>query len=237
MRKSLIESGSARKYLLYAIGEILLVMIGILLALQVNNWNERRTTDEKVVLALLKLKQDISNDLESFKRLDSTYATWHEQAVLMLSELGAASKRELSSFEDFVVGRGSMNHLSITTTTLEEMTSTGLLYQISNPDISRAIVQYYGFAQTELQKLNLDNQEFYRYVLTTGAMLYINTVRRLDDKVNLEYIDWSWLQDPSSERYMSFEGRLGFHRHAIEVNRDLIRELTKQALTVLDVLK
>lgn len=42
IRRSFIESGSARKYLLYAIGEVLLVMIGILLALQINNWNEWR---------------------------------------------------------------------------------------------------------------------------------------------------------------------------------------------------
>lgn len=42
IRKSLIESGSARKYLLYAIGEIALVVIGILIALQINNWNEYR---------------------------------------------------------------------------------------------------------------------------------------------------------------------------------------------------
>lgn len=40
IRRSLIESGSARRYILYAIGEIVLVMVGILLALQVNNWNE-----------------------------------------------------------------------------------------------------------------------------------------------------------------------------------------------------
>ena len=44
IRKSLIESGSARKYLIYAIGEIALVVIGILIALQVNNWNEARKT-------------------------------------------------------------------------------------------------------------------------------------------------------------------------------------------------
>lgn len=40
IRKSLIDAGSARKYLLYAIGEIALVVIGILIALQINNWNE-----------------------------------------------------------------------------------------------------------------------------------------------------------------------------------------------------
>jgi len=37
----MIESGIARKYLLYAIGEIALVVIGILIALQINNWNEK----------------------------------------------------------------------------------------------------------------------------------------------------------------------------------------------------
>ena len=39
-RKDQIKRVAIRKYLLYAAGEILLVMIGILLALQVNNWNE-----------------------------------------------------------------------------------------------------------------------------------------------------------------------------------------------------
>ena len=42
IRKTLLVEGSAYKYLLYAVGEILLVMVGILLALQVNNWNEER---------------------------------------------------------------------------------------------------------------------------------------------------------------------------------------------------
>jgi len=42
VREKLIASGSVTKYLLYATGEVLLVVIGILLALQVNNWNEQR---------------------------------------------------------------------------------------------------------------------------------------------------------------------------------------------------
>ena len=69
IRKSLIESlpanedpakqagGSAKKYLLYATGEVLLVVIGILIALQINNWNEWRK--ERVI------EQEILNQLYS----------------------------------------------------------------------------------------------------------------------------------------------------------------------------
>jgi len=42
IRKRLAEDNKPLKYLRYAIGEIVLVVIGILIALQINNWNERR---------------------------------------------------------------------------------------------------------------------------------------------------------------------------------------------------
>ncbi len=55
IRRSLIEKGALHKYLLYAIGEIALVVIGILIALQINNWNEYRKdrVKEKEILANL----------------------------------------------------------------------------------------------------------------------------------------------------------------------------------------
>ena len=42
VRQRLLAENGFRKYLLYAIGEILLVVIGILIALQINNWNEEK---------------------------------------------------------------------------------------------------------------------------------------------------------------------------------------------------
>lgn len=58
----MIESANAKKYLLYALGEILLVMLGILLALQVNNWNEERKSDSFELNLLRELKKTIIAD-------------------------------------------------------------------------------------------------------------------------------------------------------------------------------
>src|SRR6056297_1458993 len=64
IRQKLIESGNITKYLLYAIGEILLVVIGILIALQVNNWNEQRKeqaiADDLRAGILSDLQQDLA---------------------------------------------------------------------------------------------------------------------------------------------------------------------------------
>lgn len=69
IRRSLIESGNAGKYMAYAIGEILLVMIGILLALQVNNWNETRSKQTQITTYLENLLNSLNDDV---KRLSDT---------------------------------------------------------------------------------------------------------------------------------------------------------------------
>ena len=48
--------GDVKRYLFYAIGEILLVVIGILLALQINNWNEQKKEKRQEWVALNDLK-------------------------------------------------------------------------------------------------------------------------------------------------------------------------------------
>lgn len=62
IRHQLLSENRFSKYLLYAIGEIILVVIGILIALQINNWNETRKTNEKIRNSLLALKSDLSQD-------------------------------------------------------------------------------------------------------------------------------------------------------------------------------
>jgi hypothetical protein len=60
-----MEKNKTGKYLKYAIGEIILVMIGILLALQVNNWNENKVLAKKEITILKEIKKNLKSDLEN----------------------------------------------------------------------------------------------------------------------------------------------------------------------------
>ena len=63
-----METGKTGKYFKYAIGEIVLVVIGILIALQINNWNEEKKGKIELNQYLSSLKDNINGDL---KVLDS----------------------------------------------------------------------------------------------------------------------------------------------------------------------
>ena len=68
IRQNYLSEGKTGQYLKYAIGEILLVMIGILLALQVNTWNEKRKADQLQFEILQELRQSLESDLDDVER-------------------------------------------------------------------------------------------------------------------------------------------------------------------------
>jgi len=63
IRRNLIGTGATSKYLLYAVGEIGLVVIGILIALSINNWNEDKKLRQKEHKVLLEIRQNLERNL------------------------------------------------------------------------------------------------------------------------------------------------------------------------------
>ena len=61
-----METGKTGRYFKYAIGEIILVVIGILIALQINTWNELRKDAASELTALIDLKQEFSKNTKVF---------------------------------------------------------------------------------------------------------------------------------------------------------------------------
>ena len=60
-----MEKNKTGKYLKYAIGEIVLVVIGILIALSINNWNEKQKSETKTKDYYVQLLDDLNNDIVS----------------------------------------------------------------------------------------------------------------------------------------------------------------------------
>jgi len=63
IRKNLINQNRFSKYLIYAIGEIILVVIGILIALSINNWNEGRKSRVVELRVLKQIEADLNKTL------------------------------------------------------------------------------------------------------------------------------------------------------------------------------
>lgn len=62
IRKNLVSKNKTTKYIKYAVGEIALVMIGILLAMQINNWNQNRLHKNEFNNILETISQDLKRD-------------------------------------------------------------------------------------------------------------------------------------------------------------------------------
>ena len=75
IRQRLLSENKFSKYLLYAIGEIVLVIIGILIALQINNKNEQRKTENKIVSILKEVQHDLGLDIQKSDELIAYYKT------------------------------------------------------------------------------------------------------------------------------------------------------------------
>jgi len=65
---------AAGRYLKYAIGEIILVVVGILIALQINNWNEGRKDTKMAREYLIGIKNDLQKDNILLDSLIRSYA-------------------------------------------------------------------------------------------------------------------------------------------------------------------
>jgi hypothetical protein len=73
IRQNLLMENKTGKYFKYAIGEIVLVMIGILLALQVNNWNENRKISNTEQLLLRDLRTEILSNINTLDTIITSH--------------------------------------------------------------------------------------------------------------------------------------------------------------------
>ena len=139
IRQALIQKGNLKKYLLYAIGEILLVMVGILLAFQVNTWNDNRIKRSAELTFYKNLRSLITNDknqIQSEIEYNNTDMAQFEYANKII-EINDRTKTDtlgkiainLSRYSDFD-RQGNI---------YETMVNSGEIKLLRNPEIIKGI--------------------------------------------------------------------------------------------------
>nr|WP_298992236.1 DUF6090 family protein [uncultured Polaribacter sp.] len=94
LRRKLLNENRFNKYLIYAIGEIVLVVIGILIALQINNWNENRKEKSEVSSVLKNLYDEFTANKTLIKTTKLETASV-KKVGLDLMQLFGKSKEEI----------------------------------------------------------------------------------------------------------------------------------------------
>lgn len=143
IRKALLSENKFSKYFLYAIGEIVLVMIGILLALQVNNWNERQKDKKTEKGILVDLHTEFKNNLGLLKRNKALYAE-SEKSIKRLASLIGVSKSELDqqNLDSLLAKSIDVFDYRPTQNALTELLASGKLNLIQNATLKTALFKW-----------------------------------------------------------------------------------------------
>lgn len=194
IRNKLISENRISKYLVYAFGEILLVMVGILLALQFSNWNTEKENDKKERWYLINLQEDIYYQQQDLKDLQTHYKECiHIGKSILLDYQLRYSFSNIDSLD------AKLNVLMITdnfpyiNNTYEELVSSGQLALIENKDLSTDIIDYYLFTKdSEIDVKNNIENVFYKEiypVLNTLTQITLEEVTLEDDERTLLDLD------------------------------------------------
>ena len=142
----------AARYLKYALGEIILVVIGILIALSINNWNQDRIESKKEKLVLNDLIVDLkeqSNVLETYIEIESNYYKNGKDILnYYASNQTFAGDDSIYAKLTLLTARKTFNPIR---TTFEEVISTGTIGILHNKSTRRKIIQYYN----ELERISM----------------------------------------------------------------------------------
>jgi hypothetical protein len=140
IRQNLLAQGRITRYLTYAVGEILLVMVGILLALQVNNWNEgrKRSLFEQEILSL------IDQNLESDSLALSNERSKTIQAIALTDRLlqRVAKKHYSDSLNHWMGKIIYFERFKSRSSGFEVLRSKGF-ETIANKKLQLALISYY----------------------------------------------------------------------------------------------
>jgi len=233
IRQNLLMENKTGKYLKYAIGEIILVMIGILLALQVNNWNQQRIAMQKEQLLLEALHDEFLENKAQFENVIATHERALKSTQYVIAQFPIDPKRiDLKTFKEKLDGWGSSYTFNPSQGVIRSLVNTSSFELISNTELRRLLVSWEDVLADYQEEEDLAKKDNYE-VLFTEMSQFTGWKHDYDD----ERVDVSFLSTLQFETL--FFRRESNLKNILESQNDLrqISELEQIKSTIDRIIK
>ena len=235
----MLTENKTSKYLLYAIGEIILVVIGILIALQINNANELSKQNRLVETYQNSLIAELKIDLENIKEEDSITTEFRLRHLDYLNYYRKQNKdiTILNQKMDSLKLMG-ISKLTSSAYTIDDLINTGNLSLFSKEKkeailkVKNVLDQYGQAYAEENQKWNLSTIEFQNAIdLTTFMGSTFRGINSTDDKLE------DWRYNLESEQYRLFGNQAHTTLRTCNFQIALFKVIKRESENLLNILE
>jgi hypothetical protein len=239
-----MENNKTAQYLKYAIGEILLVVIGILLALSVSSWNIERNLKKSNEVYLTNLLEELNSNTNRLDYLvfpDSDGYIGLDSVVKNCLYITPRFSKglEKSDYEFLLNNKvylGS-SQLNLNDATYEELLNTGKLYSLGSDSLIKAVKLYYKRYEREKYYNEMwKNLGFKGFDLYQQAMFSLTADHKFTPEI-FSLRNYPWVFDKNSKNYIDLQ--LGIGKLLFNQNHDLnkcisLKEDTNKLIEVIE---
>jgi hypothetical protein len=172
IRYDLMEKNKTGKYLKYAIGEILLVVIGILFALQINNWNNNKNEKAEIENYYTKIHEEITIIQERSNRYKAALDTLNQHNNRSLDIINLKNRDSLYLLKETLGALGTAYTSDFLFPIINEFLNEGYLAKIKNDSLKLGF-QYFSIA---LNDLNSNDEYISNQYSTSIEPYFYNTI-------------------------------------------------------------
>ena len=234
IRQNLLMENKTGKYFKYAIGEIVLVVIGILIALQINNWNEhtKSLTLEKTYYC--KIAEDLQVDI---RNIDSSLVTIDkrlESAERFLKNLLKIQEDKQVIFKDFLPSYRYYKFIP-TKAAIVDITSSGKLETLRNRTLKKRILSHYTEQDNALKiiDINTDGTMAKTFGIERFADFGFQEVPQyksiFDEELRGLMPSTPWQQDPKDELFVKIKDIMILNIITGEREKELLKTIKADA--------
>ncbi|NNL15260.1 MAG: hypothetical protein HKO81_01305 [Flavobacteriaceae bacterium] len=241
IRHNLLTENKFSKYLLYAIGEIVLVVIGILIALQINNWNESRKDRIEEKETLKNLTSDLESALLQLNVKIRQNRTFFVADSILLDVISHERQLPKDSLEKLILGHLITPTFNPEMGNLNEIISSGKLNLIKN-DSLRNHISSWNKSMDELGETNeklIHYDKFVKYPLYASEIPVRNvfsTVYKSFEKLQFSRSRFDWNPENLLDN-LEFENMLSIYilHSSVQTSRHLlVKNRINEMLVLID---